>query len=220
MSRPVRDRACIGRLLAGSAAVMLAFAASTFAQAQPMPAGVQPHPNLNSVSLYEKFVGDADISQCNGRAYGKIVTAYDHWSSPIRIDTDNRSGGCLFKLAVIDPHDLLRGWGISLFFEPTGDPGQCGGIGAHDVQKVRFEGQITSSDTLRFDTDDRPGGCRLRFRVSGRGPALAIYFVADDTGSGQCGNPGVQVVQPGEEKSILIDTDQRYGGCVLQFRLR
>src|SRR6516225_9505724 len=33
MSRPVRDRACIGQLLAGSAAVMLAFAASTFAQA-------------------------------------------------------------------------------------------------------------------------------------------------------------------------------------------
>lgn len=204
-------------------ALLFLFIQSVSALATPLPeelpgGGARTFPE-GGPSLYEYFVGDGDVSQCNADAYGEIVTPYDKWSGPIRIDTDSRSGGCRFNLAFIDPHNQLSGWRATMTFSPTVDGGQCGGIGVHDLQVVSDRSKIDNSQAIRMDMDDRSGGCELTFSVGGKGPDMFIYFDADDAGTGQCGHIGLHRISAGQRETILLDTDRRPGGCILQFRL-
>lgn len=76
------------------------------------------------------------------------------WSPVIRIDTDNRNGGCLEDIGISGGPPGVR---LEVEFGPDGD-GQCeGGLRPAAVSgtPIRF----------RLDTDDRAGGCRQRFRL-------------------------------------------------------
>jgi len=208
-------------IIAIAAAASLAAMPAAAAPPEELVGAPAANAGLQTVSIYEFFRADGDPGQCNDRAHGEIVTAYDRWSDPIRIDADNRSGGCQFNFAVVDPQHKLAAWHATMTFAATGDGGQCGGQGTQDVQIVRAATVVDNGRAVRIDTDDRSGGCRLSFSVRGPGPSLAIYFVNDDEGAGQCQRESdVQIVLPGETKSIVIDTDQRAGGCLLQLRLR
>jgi hypothetical protein len=209
------------KILGLGVAVALAVGSSARADPPSVPEGIAADSSLAGISLYEFFEPDGDPGQCNVRAHGDIVTPYDRWSAPIRIDTDQRAGGCRFNLAVVDPDGRLANWHVTMAFQATGDGGQCGNQGVQDVQIVRAARFVDNGRAVRIDTDDRSGGCLLSFTVRGNGPRLLVYFVNDDAGAGQCQRErDTQVVSPGETRSILIDTDRRDGGCLLQFRLR
>ncbi|MFF2077903.1 hypothetical protein ACFVXG_24490 [Kitasatospora sp. NPDC058162] len=78
----------------------------------------------------------------------------------IRIDTDNRPGGCDLTFAL----SSSIGMSIGVNYSSDGDRAQCGNAGP-DL------GLFSPVDNdrpfaVRIDTDDRPGGCRLQLRLA------------------------------------------------------
>ncbi|MFG2114789.1 hypothetical protein ACGFRB_19480 [Streptomyces sp. NPDC048718] len=114
---------------------------------------------------------------------------------------------------------------LGIQFNPDGDPGQCGG---RTGEQWKPEGIAT--DPIRFDTDSRPGGCRLAFGIFDPDNRLAgehityTFRATPGADHAQCGNEGVhqmpiQTGSRGFGPSIRIDTDNRPGGCDLTFDL-
>ncbi|WP_369148217.1 hypothetical protein [Streptomyces sp. R44] len=114
---------------------------------------------------------------------------------------------------------------IGVQFNPDGNPGQCGG---RTGEQWVFDGQVT--EAIRFDTDSRPGGCRLAFGLYDpqdelRGVAATYTFRATPGGDpAQCGNQGTHQLPITKTSRtfgdvVRIDTDNRPGGCVLTFAL-
>ena len=168
----------------------------------------------------QRFIGDGDISQCNGAAYGEFVTSINQWTPEVRIDTDGRSGGCLQSFALIDPGNVLSGLSLYVNFQPDGDPGQCGNPGFW-VIPTNISGQnITYSNPYRIDADNRSGGCQQTFYLFGRNDIVLDVRFTPDGDPGQCGNAGTFTVTPSTPVTFRIDTDKRSGGCRQSFRLR
>ena len=175
--------------------------------------------NPPSLFFLEKFVGDGDISQCNGAAYGTIIAPINQWSQEVRIDTDRRAGGCLQSFAVLDPRNQASDLSIFVDFEPDGDAGQCGNSGFRPIPVIARTSD-NFSDPYRIDTDNRAGGCLQTFYLFGRNDiVLDVRFTADGD-PGQCGNTGTFTVTPTTPVTFRIDTDNRAGGCREAFRLR
>src|SRR4029077_4417135 len=53
--------------------------------------------NLDGVVIVQEFIANGDAGQCNGRAYGAILSQAASWSPAIFIDTDSRPGGCFYR---------------------------------------------------------------------------------------------------------------------------
>jgi hypothetical protein len=176
--------------------------------------------DLSRVILVQSFVGDGDPGQCNGAAYGeRIISSAADWSPAVRIDTDERPGGCLHSLGLVDLDHRLGGLEITIDFGGEQDRTQCGNPGPHRIPISRRLSEALLSTPMRYDMDDRPGGCYQVYSVKGRADvALEIEFRADGDAS-QCRNTGVHLVVPGEELRIGLDTDHRDGGCTLRYRL-
>ncbi|MFF2629296.1 hypothetical protein ACFVUN_26480 [Kitasatospora griseola] len=79
----------------------------------------------------------------------------------IRIDTDNRPGGCILTFALSSPTSIRLG--INYFSD--GDRAQCGNAGPNNgaFSPVANDREVP----IRIDTDDRPGGCGLQVRLTG-----------------------------------------------------
>lgn len=77
------------------------------------------------------------------------------WSTFIRIDTDDRAGGCYEDFQIAGGK---AGTQLEVEFGPDGD-GQCEGGPSKTA--------VSGGDAIRFriDTDNRGGGCRQRFRL-------------------------------------------------------
>lgn len=116
-----------------------------------------------------------------------------------------------------EPQDATPpGMGIS--FAPDGDAGQCGNAG---------EQWVTSGWTnpIRFDTDNRTGGCQLAFGISD--PTLAVaglvltygWHVSPGGDARQCGNQGDFQVPVTSYRvfgpAIRVDSDDKSGWCNL-----
>jgi hypothetical protein len=169
--------------------------------------------------LLVNFYGDGDVGQCNGAAYGRQQAQMGTWTSPIRIDTDNRPGGCWQQFAIVDPRHFLDGLTLRMSFTGTGDWGQCGNAGDQIIPIVSSPDQAWSSP-IRMDMDDRSGGCDQTFSIQGRGDVeLDISFEADGD-PGQCGNTGTHTVNEWNSVTLFLDTDNRSGGCRESFSLR
>ncbi|MEI5527882.1 hypothetical protein WB401_43725 [Streptomyces brasiliscabiei] len=112
---------------------------------------------------------------------------------------------------------------LGIQFNADGDAGQCGG---------RTGEQWTASpdwtQAIRFDTDNRGGGCQLAFGVHDPDGALAgssiSYSLRPSAGgdAGQCGsNQGTYAVPilpiPVFGQAVRVDTDSRPGWCNLTF---
>ncbi|QRN93734.1 hypothetical protein JRI60_31755 [Archangium violaceum] len=111
--------------------------------------------------------------------------------------------------------------GVYLWQELTaysGTSGQCnGGVNISESTPL---GSWTRRITL--DTDSRSGGCWQKFSiVDGTGEVsglrVSINFYAQNTGSGQCDNPGIREIPNTSYLSwsypMGIDTDGNDGGC-------
>lgn len=193
------------------AAAAMAVAASTASATEPS----KPRFGISFTGTGKK--GD-DAAQCGGAK--QQWAAMPNWSTPIRLDTDGRRGGCLLGFGLQDPSGVVPGLDITYQWTPTGggNDAQCGAPGQYTVPT-----NVGFGSNIIVDTDDSAGGCNLVFSVDGRDDvALDVQFWAD-TENGQCGNalPQGQFwrAKSGQSVTLLDDTDGRPGGCELQFRL-
>jgi hypothetical protein len=166
------------------------------------------------------FTPDGDAGQCGNPGQQWVTSG---WTTPIRLDTDNRTGGCQLTFGINDPRLDVTGLVLSYRWQvsPGGDARQCG-------NQDEFQVPITSLQAfgpeIRVDADDKTGWCNLTFTMSGRNDfALDIQFWPDGN-AGQCVNylPQGQyrTVQAGTPVTIGINTDGRSGGCKFSLRLR
>lgn len=178
-------------------------------------------PDTTPSAMGISFYPDGDAGQCGGPT--QQWTQSPGWTTPIRFNTDDRSGGCQLAFGIRDPALDFAGlvltyrWQVS----PGGDGGQCGNQGEFQVPVTAYQ---VFGPNVRVNTDDRSGYCNLTFTMSGRTDiALDIQFWPDGI-SGQCRNylPQGQwrSVRPGQPVTIGIDTDDRGGGCQFSLRLR
>jgi hypothetical protein len=82
------------------------------------------------------------------------------WTRPYRIDTDERDGGCTLGFSVRGRPD------ITLDVEVRAD-----GVLEQCPDRGDFTASVGHPITIRIRTDDRMGGCYLRFRLSKRDSA-------------------------------------------------
>lgn len=120
-----------------------------------------PDNSLEGVSLTYEIAATpgGDPSQCGnpGVHAMPISRTARTFGSGIRIDTDNRPGGCTLTF------DVARIGGtyvaLDIQYDADGDARQCGNTGYRWAETDRGPVKIG------VDTDDRAGGCRLQLRL-------------------------------------------------------
>ncbi|XP_028408379.1 perivitellin-2 67 kDa subunit-like [Dendronephthya gigantea] len=117
---------------------------------------------FKSVQICYRWYPDGDGGQCGGGA-ARLLCARVGYHTPVYVDdTDSRSGGCRmsWQLKLPSVHD---GWArnIKLCYEwyPDGNGGQCGGGAARKLCAKANNW----TPYYRDDTDNRGGGCRMRW---------------------------------------------------------
>lgn len=215
LDRPRRRRGILF-----TAGTILIAAAATLSASAAADAASEP-----SVGVAWFVTPGGDAGQCGNPTSASQWAVSPDWTSPIRIDTDGRSGGCELSFGIFDPSSLLTGgvnytWSVS----PGGDANQCGNQGTYAMPvNSQFE---SFGQFIVDDTDNRSGWCNLTFSVSsGSNIGLDVQFFADPSGSaGQCVNALPQgsydTAASGTPVTIMTDTDNRSGGCWLSVRLR
>lgn len=168
--------------------------------------------------------------QCGNPTSSSQWAVSPDWTSPIRVDTDSRSGGCELAFGIYDPSRLLTGLGVTYTWTVS-----QGGIGGQCESATTSQGTFSMPVNTQFqsfgplvtdDTDNRMGYCNLTFNVSGRSDVgIDVQYYADTSGSaGQCINALPQgsfyTAVAGSPVTLSLDTDDRSGGCWLSFRLR
>ncbi|MDH6630657.1 hypothetical protein M2271_008518 [Streptomyces sp. LBL] len=157
--------------------------------------------------------------QCEGRTGEQWATS-PNWTEAIRLDTDNRPGGCQLAFGVTDPDGTLAGSSISYrLTQSTGSEGhQCGANS--EANLVPMLPIPAFGNPVRVDADSQPGWCNLAFTVTGR-IVLDVQLYADGD-AGQCSDatPVTHSVFAGSPVTVKIDTDGRSGGCQFLLRLR
>lgn len=167
------------------------------------------------------FTPDGDPGQCGGRQ-GEQWHLNGDWSDEIRLDTDDRPGGCRLAFGIYDPQNQLGSASFRYAFQssPGTAPGQCGNEG--DYRIPTSSTARTFGPTIRIDTDSRQGGCTLTFLVSNTASATLDIRYSGDGDVSQCGGAlpnDVHTASPGHPVALAVDTDNRPGGCRLQLRM-
>ncbi|HEX8868408.1 MAG TPA: hypothetical protein VF821_22305 [Lentzea sp.] len=180
------------------------------------PVGVQGLPTFLGV----KFVDEGNNGQCLGPRDGAWVTN-PNATAALRLDSDNRAGGCQLSFGIGDIDGSLAGLHVTYQLMPHvgAHSGQCGDNWNENV--VPVGSSFTFGEPVRIDSDSRPGWCDLTFRVSGRNDVVLEVLFTAENGTGQCigASSGWQPVVAGLPLTIGIDTDGRPGGCGLALRL-
>ena len=189
-------------------------------------------PRLSAVSVVQSWRDEGTPNgQCGGKK-GEFATPFGSYSEAIKFDTDDREGGCIYRVAIVDPDGALaaRHWHLSIVFTPQGHVGQCKYPGSRAVPVVAAMADVAAvweqvpwRDPIIIDTDDRVGGCVMEFQITApeaaRAPVLDIRFLPDGDPA-QCPQSGDKVASPGHPAALIINTDSRPGGCLFQMRLR
>ena len=117
---------------------------------------------LADLFISVSFWGDGDATQCGNPGTHDLPrltrdpvreTAAD-WTPPLKIDTDQRRGGCIERWSLRGRTDVA----LDIDFVPDGEAEQCGNAGAYTVT-------AESIAQFRIKTNEQPGGCLLRFRL-------------------------------------------------------
>jgi hypothetical protein len=176
----------------------------------------------------------ADASRCGNPSVPSQWAVSPDWTFPIRIDTDNRAGGCELSFGIYDPSSLLTGLGVTYTWRvstnPTGEIGQCqnpsqGFNTGTFPMPVNTQFQQFGSVILD-DSDNRGGWCTLTFTLSGNSNTVldVRYFADPDGDTRQCRGflpqGSFYTAAVGAPVTIGLDTDNALGGCWLSLRLR
>ena len=158
-----------------------------------------------------EFIPDGHPGQCAGPTQQWVAAG--SWSTPIRIDADGRTGGCLLAFGVQDANV-----GFTYRWVTTGgNPVQCGNQGLYNAPETT---PATFGSRIRINTDDRGGGCFLILALESASWLIDVFYLADGN-AGQCGGSvTAATVSTFSPVQLVVDTDGRTGGCNLQLRLR
>ncbi|XP_054155403.1 perivitellin-2 67 kDa subunit-like [Oppia nitens] len=176
---------------------------------------------------YEWYADGSDVDQCSGpsKSLCAQVNSKTQW---YRDDTDIRDGGCRMKwglTADTGAPDWFNELQICFRWHPDGDSGQCGG-GA-PAETCAPIGNFT--DVYRDDTDIRPGGCQMSWRLllpnDSPGWLLNTRLCFDwfpDGDIGQCSAPSRNLCAIANEWTDYYrdDTDRRPGGCQMSWSIQ
>lgn len=160
--------------------------------------------------------------QCNNSKSTVMKAKLNKWTKSVRLDTDNRDGGCYQSFSIYDPKSELKGLNLVVDYVSDGDTeGQCGNIGEQTVPLNSNLKNAKWTSPIFIDTDDRYGACKIGFSIEGRSDVeLDINYSADGD-AGQCGNTGSHTIKEGGDPVYLrYDMDGRDGGCNIKFKLR
>jgi hypothetical protein len=114
---------------------------------------------LDGLQITVELSSFAKVKQCDSPGPAVIPRSQDtkslKWTPAYRIDTDDGETGCALSFSLQGRDDVA----LDVEFLPDGDPNQCPkNTGLHTVtSKAALE--------IRIKTDERPGGCYLRFRL-------------------------------------------------------
>ncbi|NVJ27220.1 MULTISPECIES: hypothetical protein [Myxococcus] len=189
---------------------------------QPVDVPGTGEQSLGAALFYHDFRGDSggSNSQCNGGTIVSEGKSLGEWTTRVGLDTDGRSGGCAQKLGISDPHGELSGLVISVDFRGedgfTGG-GQCDNPG---LRSIPVTTGLAWTSAWGIDTDQRTGGCVQSFSLAGRGDVALDVKFEDENFNGQCGNAGLHTITSTRSASIIMNMDDRRGGCLQSFRLR
>jgi hypothetical protein len=213
------------RMLGRKLTAMVSGVAGVLVLAGAVPASAEPARVLSDFSIGIEFLPDNTTDQCGGPQ--QQWSNGSDWTEPIRLNTDNRSGGCRLAFSIYDPFGELGG--IQFWYNwvahPGADASQCGPVfGQKAIPVLPF--QLFPSH-FRIDTDGRQGWCDLTFSMSSRigrnDVGLEVKFYPDGHVD-QCKNatPPDQprLVTVSQAVTFGVDTDDRVGGCLLSLRLR
>ena len=122
---------------------------------------VDPDGALAGWSLILDFEAYGPEKVCDNTGPRKVPLAYSAasvvWTRSYRIDTDERNGGCTLGFTIDGRSDVA----FDVEVRADGVPEQCPDQG-------EFSAWTGHPITIRLKTDDRMGGCYLRFRLSKR----------------------------------------------------
>jgi hypothetical protein len=179
---------------------------------------------LSAALFYHEFRADNGVvnSQCNNGINIYESKHLGEWTTRFKLDTDSRAGGCLQTFGISDPQGELSGLSISVDFHGednfTGNA-QC------DYPGIRWIVPTTSTTPSGvgpwgIDTDQRSRGCVQAFSLLGRSDVALDVKFEDENYNGQCKNTGLHTITSTRSASIIMDMDDRRGGCFQSFRLR
>lgn len=178
---------------------------------------------LSSAWLYYDFRADnyGTNSQCNNGVNISEARYLGEWTTRVKLDTDSRGGGCLQSFGIHDPGGELSGLALWVDFRGeaslTGD-GQCDNPGLRTIPVTTSAPSLASA--WGIDTDQRYKGCSQTISLSGRSDVALDVKFEDQNYNGQCKNTGLHTVTSTHAVSIVMDMDDRSGGCFQSFRLR
>ncbi|MBW9336191.1 hypothetical protein FEE59_21985 [Herbaspirillum sp. RU 5E] len=186
-----------------------------------------PHPDpVNDYARVRLYVfwdvdgtWDTVKEQCRGANFGDIVAPMGQWTHPILIYTNNWNGGCIMRLAIIDPDGVMKDWVMNWRFEGPDD--QCRNkMGDVRVPVVATIEEARNVNYVGIDTDNSAGGCTLTFEVKSPGPQFAIHMEKDLPGDVACTPMGDRTLaQSVGPVAYFFDTDSNKSACKIWFNL-
>lgn len=153
------------------------------------------------------------------------------WTGYVRVNTDDGWGDCILQFAITDPSKLFPYLKMYVDVQPSkgARPDQCPVPGEREILPTQVGPDWSKEIYLSMGSP--PGGCELTFRLENPTKDVQLHLEVwpDDEGIRQCPTPtrGPRtpdvpeyfIVAPGSPKAIVLDTDGRWGGCMLRFRL-
>ena len=205
------------KLTALACALVAAVATMGAGVASAAPAEIQGFPALFGV----KTLDESNLGQCTPTDQEGDWSVSPRQTKEIRLDTDNRPGGCQLSFALADFGGSLAGLKITYQLMPEfgSHSGQCGENWRENPIPIGTD--LKFGDPIRIDSDNRTGWCNLTFAVTGRPDIRFEVLFYPDGRSEQCGNwsDNWRRVEPGQSLTLNLDMDDRAGGCRLALRL-
>lgn len=126
-----------------------------------------------NLKLCFKWKATGNMSQCDNAEQGKICAPFGSMTKFYHDNTDARNGGCALSWSIQARQAPAWFWSrlsLCLFAYSDGNRFQC------NYGNVGYERCLPANSWLHYvdDTDDRPGGCILRWRMLYLGMSFSI----------------------------------------------
>lgn len=122
-------------------------------------------PWFRRVQICYRWYPDGNGGQCGGGVRRELCASVNKYTPVYRDDTDNRGGGCQmsWKIKLPSVHHLwARKMKLCFRWRADSNNGQCGHAGTASLLCAKAN---SWTPYYRDDTDNRGGGCRMRWGI-------------------------------------------------------